>query len=494
MKGISMDSITTRIAPSPSKSEGKTTSGLHLGNVRTALFNYLFAKQNNGNFLFRIENTDIARCSETGADDILSELNWLGLSPTIGYGVSDNPNSFTQLGRLEIYKKYVDQLLAEGKAYKCYCSADDLEKQRAEALAKNPKAPFKYPGTCRNAKSSDKDYVIRLKTPNEGEIVFEDLVFGKVVIPNKENYDFVIFRQNGIPLFNFANAIDDFFIDNVSHVIRGRDHLANTAIQMLIGLALGVKKFPIYAHLPMMLGKAGNKLSKRDGAVSVREFKEAGYAPKAILNYLSRFGWSSGNQEVFSIEELISKFNLFKLNKSDGKFDYKKFEVINFEHLKSTELLSDDEYIHHLQPFLNERKLSPSREELSNFLKIVRPRAKTFKEAAEILEPLISKEINFSAELLKKTFNEENSNLFKEIKQSFEKIPEWNENSLKGRVQDYLSSKKLSLKDVGATMRVGILGQQSSPELFSVLAAMGRDATLKRMDGALEAARQYGLI
>lgn len=474
-----MNEVVVRIAPSPSKAEGKEKSGLHLGNVRTALFNYLYANGNKGAFIFRVEDTDTARCSETGAEDILAELNWLGLNPNRGYGAEDKPAEvYTQLGRLPIYQKYVDQLLAEGKAYKCYCTTDELDKARNEALEKNPKAPFRYPGTCRELKAlPNKGYVIRLRAPKEGSVEFTDLVFGKVSIPNKENYDFVICRENGIPLFNFANAIDDFFIDKVSHIIRGRDHLANTPIQMLIGQALGFTDFPTYIHLPMMLGPGGGKLSKRDGAVSVREFRDAGYAPKAILNYLSRFGWSAGNQEIFSMEELIAKFDLKRVNKSDGKFDYKKFLDTNYQHLKSESLLPDAEYVKHLKPFMDS---GISEDTLLPLVSLVRSRAKTFVEAANMLTPILKYQPN--DELMKLVFStdEARNNLVK-IKDALAAVETWGVESIKAS----LLASGLTLKDVGAALRVALLGRKDSPEIVSTIQAIGKKETITRLEGSI---------
>ena len=321
-----------RFCPSPSGT-------LHLGNAKTALFNFLFAQKAGGDLLFRIEDTDQTRVVKDGAEKILADMVWLGLIPNMGFGTNNKPaGTYTQMERLETYQKIAHQLVEQGLAYRCYCTQEELDKKREEAIAANPKAPFKYPGTCRNIKEVlDKPFVIRFKAPTEGYTEFTDIAFGKRSVPNKENYDFVLMRANGIPLYNFAVVVDDGITDGITHIIRGSDHIKNTPTQVLLYQALGLQ-VPTLCSLPMLLNKDGQKLSKRDGSVSVAEFREAGYSPDAVLNYLVKFGWGHGNQELFSLSEMIDKFNLEDCNCRDGKFDPVKFASINTAHLKSETL------------------------------------------------------------------------------------------------------------------------------------------------------------
>jgi glutamyl-tRNA synthetase len=477
-----MSHLRVRFAPSPSG------SGIHLGNAKTALFNFLFAKKYDANFLFRIEDSDQTRVNQDGADNILQELAWLGITFTSGYKISDkDPSTFTQSGRQETYRKFANNLLEKGLAYKCYCSFEDLDKARAEATAKDPKQPWRYPGTCRNlTKDFDKEHIIRFKAPTEGAIEFEDLVFGKRVIPNKENYDFVILRKDGSPMFTFCNAIDDGAIDGVSHVIRGLDHLKNTNQQIMFLEALGIAR-PKYAHLPMMLNSKGEKLSKRDGAVSVREFKDLGYTPDAILNYIVRFGWScKGGQEVYSLNELIEKFSLEGCGRSDGKFDPKKFLAINYEHLRQSNLTSDQQYIARVLPFLVERGIKdPNQERMLAALPLVRSRAHTLVEAALEFEPFLLDEVKPipAAEI-----TENRAAQIKSLLSSLTAAPDWTEGVIKESVKNWLTKNELTLKEVGGFLRLALMGRGSSPELFQVMQALGRERSLQRISKSIEGA------
>lgn len=469
-----MSKLRVRCAPSPSGT-------LHCGNAKTFLFNYLYSKKYDADFLLRIEDTDTARVVDQGAEKILEELKWLGISPTMGWGVEGYDNeSYTQMGRLSIYKKYADQLLDGGFAYRCYCSEEELNKAREEALLKNPKSPFKYPGTCRSIKEIlDKPSVIRFKAPTEGHTEFEDIAFGKRSIPNKENYDFVIFRNNGIPLFNFANCIDDLAIDGITHIIRGSDHLKNTPQQVMITDALGFKR-PAYCHLPMLLNSAGGKLSKRDGSVSVAEFRELGFTPQAILNYLVRFGWAHKDQEIFSMDDLISFFNIEDCGKNDGKYDMKKFISVQYEHLRNSNLTSDDEYIDRLIPFLAKIGIdNPEVDRMREALPLVRARAHTLVEAAEEIVPFLFDEIKSNPDFkdIPAQIKEKVSTLIDEL----DSHSGWEENNLRQLTKDWLAKHNLSLKDLGGFMRLSLTGRSNSPELFQVMATLGRSRSLKRL-------------
>lgn len=473
-----MSDVRVRIAPS------NTGSDVHIGNVRTALFNYLFAKQNKGSFIFRIENSDLARSKDEYADAIAESLNWLGLTPDEGYKCARQDHGpYMQTHKLDRYKQVAEQLIESGYAYRCYCTAEELAAQKVANA--DAKGFSKYPGTCRDRKDQpkDRDYVIRFKAPTEGTIVFEDKVFGRMEVPNKENYDFVIMRSNGIPLYNFGCVVDD--IDQkITHVIRGRDHLINCVPQILLYGALGAT-VPVMAHLPMMLNKNGQKLSKRDGAVTIREYRNAGYSPNAILNYLAKFGWGHKDQEIFTLEDLVQKFSLEACGRNDGKFDPIKFASINYTHLKTEQLTPTSTYAKYLKPVLATKNIEVGDEQLGTFINVVRSRSKTFVEAADSLEPLLRNELTPSAELIQKTFNEKNTAYLEAIKDVLQAVDVWSEEALRTNVQLWLEKEALSLKDIGGVLRVALVGQPNSPELFQVMGAMGRDKALGRLNNTL---------
>jgi glutamyl-tRNA synthetase len=474
-----------RCAPSPSGT-------LHVGNAKTFLFNYLFSRKYDADFVLRIEDTDTARVVDQGAEKILSELNWLGLTPTMGWGTDNCPaGAYTQMERLPTYKKYAEQLLEQGDAYRCYCTEEELTKARDEAMAKNPKHPFKYPGTCRDIKERlDKPFVIRFKAPTEGTTDYEDVAFGKRSVPNKENYDFVILRHSEIPLFNFANCIDDLVIDNITHVIRGSDHLKNTPQQVMIADALKLER-PIYCHLPMLLNAAGGKLSKRDGSVSVAEFREMGFTPHAILNYLVRFGWSHKDQEIFSLDQMIDLFAIEDCGKNDGKFDMKKFTSVQYEHLKSEALTSTDEYEKMLLPFLKKKGLVEdafTSAKLRAAMPLVRARAHTLVEAADEMMPFVIDTIeNPDFKDVSMKVREKVSTLITAL----DSDPAWGEDHLRQLTKNWLVENDLSLKELGGFMRLSLTGRSHSPELFQVMATLGRRSSIKRLE--IGASRLTGL-
>lgn len=294
--------IRTRIAPS------NTGSDIHAGNVRTALFNYLFAKQMKGVFVFRVEDSDLVRSKIEYADNIANTLNWLGLKADEGYKIGGDFGPYLQTQKIERYKQVADTLIERGFAYRCYCTPDYLNTLR-NTLPENRRATFRYPGICRDRKlwPHNQDYVVRLKAPLEGSVSWNDIVFAHIEIPNKENYDWVLMRSNGIPLYNFGCVVDDYD-QKITHIIRGRDHIGNTNCQIILHQMLGSHEIK-YCHLPMMLGPDGGKMAKRHGASTISAFREMGYTPGAILNYLLRFGFGSGDQEIFTMEEMIEKFS-----------------------------------------------------------------------------------------------------------------------------------------------------------------------------------------
>ena len=477
--------VRTRIAPSPSSSE-KT---LHLGNCRTALFAYLVAKKAGGNsqFILRIEDTDIARNVVGCEQGMLEDLKWLGIAPTEGYGTNNQPFApYTQLERLPRYRELVEVLLSKGLAYKCVCSEELLNRQREEALARNPKAPFKYPGTCRSLnRDPDKGYVIRFKAPLEGETIHEDMVFGTIRYPHLENYDWIIMRENGIPLYNFSVMADDMDME-ITHIIRGRDHSGqNTLIQMLLYKAFGAN-IPKMAHLPMVNSPDGkSKLSKRDGAVSAKGMREAGYSPQAVISYLARLGFGYGDKELFTHDELVEAFDLSKCGRNDGRFDPNKFAATNYEFLKSPNLTSTTEYAYHLQPFLTAKGFNLPQSEIEALVPLTRTRSKTFVEAANELEPLLRPDISMDEAVASKILTPEAKTKLSEYHSFLQNLQAWDENTIRDRTSEWLTRRGWTVKDIGQASRVAITGRTQSPELFQTMAALGKDKTVERIGKAL---------
>src|SRR5258708_7997938 len=306
----------------------KSGAEIQVGNWRTILFNHLLGRKNGGTTIFRIEDSDIARCKPEYADNIASTLDWLGLRADEGYKIGGDRGPYCQTQKLDRYKQVADELIERGFAYRCYCTQDELNNLR-NALPENTSHTFRYPGICRDRKDwpNNKDYVVRLKASTEGFVEWNDLVFQKMVVPNKENFDWVLMRSNGIPLYNFGCAVDDHD-QAITHVCRGRDHIINMGPQIILHELLNSQHIE-YCHLPMMLGADKTKLSKRHGSVSITEYRNAGYSPGGILNYLCRFGWGYKNQEIFSMEDLIDKFSFDGCGRNDCCFDVKKFAAIS---------------------------------------------------------------------------------------------------------------------------------------------------------------------
>lgn len=470
-----------RFAPSP-------TGYLHIGGVRTALFNWLWARKTGGTFVLRIEDTDQARSTDESRQIIFDSLKWLGLDWDEGPGMGGDYGPYLQMERLDLYKKYANQLIAEGKAFRCWCTKEELAEQREALKKKDPKAQFKYPGTCRNRtdKSESEPHVVRFKAPTEGSVTYVDKVFGEIVTPNVENQDFVLLRNDGIPLYNFGAVVDDVSM-GITLVARGRDHMINTPPQILIYEALGAK-VPEFAHLPMMLAPNGEKLSKRHGAVSVTEYRDKGYSPVAVLNYLARFGWSFGDQEVFSMKQLIEAFSWDNVGRGDGKFDEKKFISIDHEHLKSPELTPDDEYADRTLPFLQAAGLSPSRDDVKRALYTIRERARTFVEAADMLDYYFRPEPKLDEKAKAKFLVKENAPRLRGLHDALAKVADWTEASTEAAMNAFLAEQGLQIKDVAQPARVALTGRTASPGLFQVLFVLGRDVSLKRLSRAAQLA------
>lgn len=478
--------VRVRFAPSP-------TGYLHIGGVRTALFNWLWARKTKGAFVLRIEDTDQERSTAESRQIILDSMSWLGLDWDEGPGVGGAHGPYEQMARLAIYKEWSERLIGEGKAFRCYCTKEELDLQR-EALKKNdPKAQFRYPGTCRDRKDQpDKPFVVRFKTPSEGNVTYVDKVFGEVVTPNSAQQDFVLLRSDGVPLYNFGAVVDDITM-GITLVARGRDHMVNTPPQIMLYEAFGAA-VPDFAHLPMMLAQSGEKLSKRHGAVSVTEYRDQGYHPSAVLNYLARFGWSHGDQEIFSKDELIEAFNWEACGRGDGKFDTKKFVAINHEHLKQARLCPDDEYVTRVRPFLEKRGLTdldPAK--LRAGVHIVRERSTTFVDAADRLDFVFRAEPEMDAKAVDKVLTADAAPRLEALATLFEGAPEWTEAALDARMHGWLTEQGLQIKEVAQPARVAMTGRTASPGLFEVMFVLGKEVTIARLKKAAAiAARPRG--
>jgi glutamyl-tRNA synthetase len=469
-------SVRVRFAPSP-------TGYLHIGGVRTALFNWLWARKTGGAFVLRIEDTDRERSTDQSVRVILDSLTWLGLTWDEGPVVGGAHGPYAQMERLDLYKKESERLISAGKAYRCFCTKEELDAQRAALKAADPKASFKYPRTCRDRRDApDRPFVVRFKTPDSGSVTYVDQVFGAVETPNSAQQDFVLLRSDGVPLYNFGAVVDDIAM-GVTLVARGRDHMVNTPLQILLYQAFEAK-VPEFAHLPMMLAPSGEKLSKRHAAVSVGDYRDQGYAPGAVLNYLARFGWSHGDQEVFSLEELTAAFDWKDCNRSDGKFDAKKFLAINHEHLKAPRLVSDAAYASATLPFLNARGLAVDLERVEQSVALVRERATTFVDAADRLDFLFREPPVFDAVAVAKFVSPSSAPLLLELAEVLAGAPTWSAAPLEEATKAWLANKALAMKDVAQAARVALTGRSASPGLFEVIEALGKDATLRRLRAA----------
>jgi glutamyl-tRNA synthetase len=458
--------VRTRFAPSP-------TGYLHVGGARTALFSWLYARKHGGKFILRIEDTDLERSTEESVNAILEGMTWLGLEYEEG--------PFFQTHRFEQYNAAIHKLMDKGLAYRCNCSKERLEGLREQQMANKEKP--RYDGHCRNANiSADEPHVIRFKNPVDGSVVIDDIVRGKIVVSNTELDDLIIKRTDGSPTYNLTVVIDDADM-NITHVIRGDDHLNNTPrqINMLQALELPVPK---YAHLPMILGDDGARLSKRHGAVSVMQYMEDGYLPEALLNYLVRLGWSHGDQELFSIDEMIQLFELENVNKAPSSFNTDKLKWINQQYLKD----SDPKHIARLLSLhLGELGIDPAAgPSLVEVVEAQRERAQTLKELAQISAFYYMDFDEYAENPAKKAFKEAAIEPLKVVKQHISSIVDWNRESLHKAIELTVEQLNVGFGKVGMPLRTAVTGGAPSPDLDLTLYLIGKDACLRRIDQAFE--------
>ena len=453
----------TRFAPSP-------TGNLHIGGVRTALFNYIFSKQSGGKFLIRIEDTDFERSKQEFENDIITGLKWLGISP-------DEP-PIRQSERSEIYQKAAKKLIESGNAYWCDCSPEDLDAMRAEQI-KAGKKPM-YDGRSRDLGLERSDStVLRLATPTSGETVINDLIRGKIIFNNSELDDLILLRSDGTPTYHFCNVIDDFD-QNVTTVIRGEDHISNTPRQIHIQNALGYPELE-YGHLPLVLGEDKKRLSKRHAATSLNAYKEMGFTKETIINALALLGWSTEN-EIFSIEELIDSFKLENVQKASAVFDIKRFNWISSQQLAR---LSDEEFLNTIKPFMAEESIN---EDFHNYKKILiamRTAKTNLKDIAYATRPFFFELDGYDDKGVNKFLNDSLETL-KFAKEVLSEVIEWNETELDMaliKVRDYFN---LPIPKVNQPLRIALVGSTISPSLGLTLELFGKDKSLERIEKAIE--------
>ena len=459
--------LRTRFAPSP-------TGYLHIGGARTALFSWLYARKHGGKFVLRIEDTDLERSTAESVNAILEGMTWLGLEYDEG--------PFYQTERFDRYKEVIDKLLADGHAYRCNCSKERVDALREEQ--KKNKQKQRYDGHCRNKDvSADEPHVIRFKNPLDGQVVIDDLVRGKVVIQNSELDDLIIQRTDGSPTYNLTVVVDDNDMQ-VSHVIRGDDHLNNTPRQINILQAIGAKA-PIYAHLPMILAEDGAKLSKRvhGESVSVVNYREMGYLPEAVLNYLVRLGWSHGDQEIFSVEELIEKFELEDINHSASSFNASKLLWLNQHYIKTS---SPEHIAHHLSYHLGKLGVDPSNwPKLTDVVKAQQERAKTLVEMADASHFFYHDIESYDEKAAKKNLTPEAAQVLTAIKSRLADMDDWQAEALHAVVHAVAEDLGLKMGKVGMPLRVAVSGGTSSPSIDITLELLGKQQTLARIEQAI---------
>jgi len=457
--------VVTRFAPSP-------TGLLHIGGVRTALFSWLYARRMGGEFILRIEDTDLERSTPEAVEVIFEGMKWLGLG--------HDRKVERQTERFPRYKEVIAEMLEAGTAYHCYCSKDDLDAMRAEQQARKEKP--RYDGRCRHGRgpgsASGNPPVVRFKNPEEGATVVEDVVHGQVTFQNKELDDLIIARSDGTPTYNFCVVVDDADM-GVTHVIRGDDHLNNTPRQMNMLVALG-RTPPVYAHVPMILGPDGAKLSKRHGAVSVLEYQEQGYLPQALLNYLVRLGWSHGDQEYFTIPEMIAAFDVRDINKAASALNPEKMLWLNQQHLVKTD---PKEIVPHFQWHLKKLGIETDDEKLLvGIIEAQRERAKTLKEMAVNSQFFfMGDQLNLDAKAVEKHLTAESKLLLAELGRRFAALPDWTTAAIHAELEKLAQEKALGLGKIAQPLRVAVTGGTVSPPIDLTLALFGRELTLARL-------------
>ena len=457
-----------RFAPSP-------TGQLHLGGARTALSNYLFTKNQGGKFLVRIEDTDLERSKKEYTDQICQSLDWLGLKW--------DEELVYQSSNTSVYKSYIDALLKNNKAYMCFASKKELDEIRKESNS------FHYPGIWRDRDVGDinneikkgSPFTVRLKTPQDGKTSFEDLIYGNISVENNEIDDFIIARSDGSPVYNLTNVVDDSLME-ITHVIRGEDHVSNTPKQILIYNALGFE-VPTFAHLPMILGEDKKRLSKRHGATGVNEYESMGYQPDALLNYLVLLGWNPGTEEeIFDLDSLVKNFDIRKVQKKSATYDQKKFNWISSQHLMKEDSDKVLDRLASIDPEWGEYK---SQDYLLKVIDLIKPRSNSLTDLIDKSQYFFSSPKNFDSTQLKKVWKQDTSEKIIELKNVLNSINSWAANELESNFKSFTDQKGIGIGKVMQPMRFLICGSLQGPSLFDLMELIGKEESLKRINYAI---------
>ena len=461
--------VRTRFAPSP-------TGYLHIGGARTALFSWLYARKNAGTFILRIEDTDRERSTQASVDAILEGMAWLELNYDEG--------PFYQTQRFDRYAEVIQQLLDSGHAYRCYCSKDELEQMREQQMARKEKP--RYDGYWRERQHETPpagvEPVIRFKNPHDGVVEFDDMVRGKITVSNAELDDLIIARSDGTPTYNFTVVVDDIDM-NVTHVIRGDDHINNTPRQINIMQALGFTP-PRYAHVPMILGADGQRLSKRHGAVSVMQYRDEGYLPEALLNYLVRLGWSHGDQEIFSRAEMVEYFNLESINRAPAAFSPEKLLWLNQHYLKTLPVETiEQQLIWHLQQQQLDITNGPA---IADVINAQRERAKTLVEMVAISRYFYEDVNQYDEAAVQKQFKADTAETLRVVKDQLATIDDWQGTAIHHAINQACEQLGVKLGKVGPALRIAVTGGTSSPSLDVTLELIGKARSLQRIERAIE--------
>ena len=461
-----MKKIITRFPPSPS-------GYLHVGGARTALFNWLHARHTGGKFILRIEDTDTERSTQASVDAILEALEWLGIDWDEG--------PYFQSKRVDIHKGYIQKMLESGHAYYCTCSPEKVDAMRKEATAKGGKP--RYDGTCREKGLPRTDNaVVRFKTPVAGTTIVEDVIKGNIVFQNSELDDFIVQRSDGMPIYNLAVVVDDITM-NINTVIRGDDHVNNTPKQILLYEALG-EPLPAFGHVPMVLGKDRTRLSKRHGAMSVTAYRDMGYLPDAFINYLVRLGWSFGDQEFFTRNELIEKFTLKNIGKAAGIFDQDKLLALNADHIKQT---PPDKLSGYLIPLLKEKGVVAKQGDyIEHVIKTLDTRSKTLLEMADGALFYYQEKVTFDEKAAKKFLRASALDPLKLLAEKLEQLDDLTEKSQEGAFKAVMDETGLKFGKIAQPVRVALTGKTVSPGIFEIIEVLGKDRVVRRLMDAIQ--------
>ena len=454
-----------RFAPSP-------TGQLHLGGARTALSNYLYAKKNGGQFLVRIEDTDLERSKKEHIDQICDSLQWLGLNW--------DEELVYQSKRGESYNNSLEDLLSSGKAYRCFASKEELEQIRKEA------GSYHYSGLWRNKSDNDINielekktpFTIRLRSPNDGHTVFNDMIYGNISISNSEIDDFIIARSDGSPVYNFTNVIDDQNM-NITHVVRGEDHISNTPKQILIYKAFSWEP-PIFAHLPMILGEDKKRLSKRHGATGVQSYRDEGFQPESLLNYLALLGWNPGTEEeIMGLDQLVSKFDISKVQKKAAVFDQKKLNWISSQHLA---LQNDQDILDRIRLISTEWGIKEDNSFCLCVINIMKTRSRSLVDLIDQAGYFFNDPSSFNENDVQKTWKEDSQVILEEVIQMLGNIDDWTANELELILKKYMENNGYGFGKVMKPVRLGLCGNLQGPSLFDIMELLGKEVVINRLN------------